>query len=319
MTSRGRRWWAPLVLALLVVLAGCGGAGNAGGGGGEDASAGGEIGSEATAATAGAGGGAGSAGGETGSAGGERTAEAIGSEEVLQIERRQALVRTGRVALTVENVSATERELTRVVRDAGGFVSSSRVRRDDREEGTVVTGQLVVRVPAENFSTAFARIERAGEVRASNTSTRDVSEQLVDIEARLENLRAQRERLRGLYAQANDTEALLAIQERLSEVQSRIERLEARRQSLRRQVALSTIVIDLAEPLAGPDDRSREWYDTGVLAAVLDSFGGVLMVLRAIVVGLAYVLPYLLVFGVPIAVLAYLLRYRRRGEERDAA
>ena len=318
MTSRGRRWWAPLVLALLVVLAGCGGAGNAGGGG-EDASAGGEISSEATAATAGAGDGAGSAGGETGSAGGERTAEAIGSEEVLQIERRQALVRTGRVALTVENVSATERELTRVVRDAGGFVSSSRVRRDDREEGTVVTGRLVVRIPAENFSTAFARIERAGEVRASNTSTRDVSEQLVDIEARLENLRAQRERLRGLYAQANDTEALLAIQERLSEVQSRIERLEARRQSLRRQVALSTIVIDLAEPLAGPDDRSREWYDTGVLAAVLDSFGGVLMVLRAIVVGLAYVLPYLLVFGVPIAVLAYLLRYRRRGEERDAA
>ena len=318
MTSRGRRWWAPLVLALLVVLAGCGGAGNAGGGGGEDASAGGDIGSEATAATAGAGGGAGSAGGETGSAGGERTAEAIGSEEVLQIERRQALVRTGRVALTVENVSTTERELTRVVRDAGGFVSSSRVRRDDREEGTVVTGQLVVRVPAENFSTAFARIERAGEVRASNTSTRDVSEQLVDIEARLENLRAQRERLRGLYAQANDTEALLAIQERLSEVQSRIERLEARRQSLRRQVALSTIVIDLAE-VGQADDRSREWYDTGVLAAVLDSFGGVGTVLRAIVVGLAYVLPYLLVFGVPIAVLAYLLRYRRRGEERDTA
>ena len=318
MTSRGRRWWAPLVLALLVVLAGCGGAGNAGGGGGEDASAGGEIGSEATAATAGAGGGADSAGGETGSAGGERTAEAIGSEEVLQIERRQALVRTGRVALTVENVSTTERELTRVVRDAGGFVSSSRVRRDDREERTVVTGQLVVRVPAENFSTAFARIERAGEVRASNTSTRDVSEQLVDIEARLGNLRAQRERLRGLYAQANDTEALLAIQERLSEVQSRIERLEARRQSLRRQVALSTIVIDLAE-VGQADDRSREWYDTGVLAAVLDSFGGVGTVLRAIVVGLAYVLPYLLVFSIPIAVLAYLLRYRRRGEERDTA
>ncbi|PSP72781.1 DUF4349 domain-containing protein [Halobacteriales archaeon QS_3_64_16] len=318
MRSNGRRWWVPLVLALVVVLAGCGGSGGSDGGGG-DASAGGDVGSEAMAETAGAGGGAGSAGGETDSAGSERTAEAIGSEEVLQTERRQALVRTGRVALTVENVSATERELTRAVRDADGFVSSSRVRRDDREEGTVVTSRLVVRVPSENFSTVFARIERAGEVRASNTSTRDVSEQLVDVQARLENLRAQRERLRGLYAQANDTEALLAIQERLSEVQSRIERLEARQQSLRRQVALSTIVVDLAEPLAGPKDRSRAWYDTGVLAAVLDSFGGVGTVLRAIVVGLAYVLPYLLVFGVPIAVLAYLLRYRRRGEKRDTA
>jgi hypothetical protein len=318
MRSRGRRWWAPLVLALLVALAGCGGSGGGAGGGG-DASAGGDIDSEAAAETAAAGGGTGGGGAETGPVGGERTAEASGSQDVLQSQARQrALIRTGRVALTIENVTGTQREITRLVRRSEGFVSSSRVERDEREGRTLVTGRLVVRVLAGNFSTIPSGIERTGEVRASNTSTQDVSEQLVDINARLRNLRAQRERLRTLYAQANDTEALLAIQERLSAVQSRIERLESRRGSLRQQVALSTIVIDLAEVVRA-DDRSQEWYDTGIVAAVLDSLAGVGTVLRAIVVGLAYVLPYLLVFGVPIAVLVYVVRYRRREGETDTA
>jgi hypothetical protein len=216
------------------------------------------------------------------------------------------------VALTVRNVRATQRNLTQLVRRSGGFVSDSRVRRERWDGEPRVTGRLVLRVPAENFSTVFARIERAGRVRAANTSTRDVSERLVDLEARLENLRAQRERLRGLYARANDTEGLLAIQERLSDVQSRIERLEGRRQSLQRQVALSTIVVDLAEPAPRPDERSEKWYETGFVAAFLDSVSGVGVVLRAALVGFAYVLPYLVVFGVPAALLVYVLRFRDR-------
>lgn len=302
MGSRRRRWWAPLVLAFLLVLAGCGG--NAGSGGG--AGSGGEA---ATGTTAGAGG-----GGDDASTG-KGTTEAVGSGNVLQVETQQrTLVRTGRVALTVGNVSSTQAELARLVRRSGGFVSDSRVRRDRSDGRTWVTGRLVVRVPAENFSTVFTRIERAGEVRASNTSTEDVSEQLVDIEARLENLRAQRERLREFYARANDTEGLLAIQERLSDVQSRIERLEARQQSLRRQVALSTIVIDLAERVDETDETRDAWYETGVVAAFLDSVSGVGIVLRALVVGIAYLLPYLLAFGVPAALALYAIRYRRRGD-----
>ena len=219
-SRRPSRPWTAFVLVLVVVLAGCGGSGGAGGGGGDggNASAGVDAGGETAVRTAvetAAAGGSGS-GGESASAESERTAEATDSAEVLQTQaRRRALIRTGRVALTVENVTATQRELSRLVRRSGGFISDSRVRRDEREDRTFVTGRLVLRVPAGNFSAVFARIERLGDVRASNTSTEDVSEQLVDVEARLENLRAQRERLRQFYAGANDTDGLLAIQERL--------------------------------------------------------------------------------------------------------
>jgi hypothetical protein len=146
----------------------------------------------------------------------------------------------------------------------------------------------------------------------SSTSTQDVTEQVVDLQARLENLRAERERLRELYQRANDTEDVLAVERRLSEVQTEIERTEARLQSLERRVAYSTITVEMREPR--PDRPAPDqWYDTPVLAAFLDSVHGVGVVLRAVVVGFAYAAPYLLVFLTPFAVAGGLLyRFRHR-------
>lgn len=153
-----------------------------------------------------------------------------------------------------------------------------------------------------------------GTVLDASRDTRDVTDQLVDINARLRNLRARRDRLRGLYRNASDTDAVLDVEERLSEVQTEIERLEARKKSLQRQVALSTITVELREPTPDPDPVEREqWYDTGIPAAFLESVDGVVVVARALVVGAAYALPYLLVFGVPLVAAVGIVR-RRRAE-----
>jgi hypothetical protein len=198
------------------------------------------------------------------------------------------------------------------VESQGGYVgeSAQQVRGDD--DATWTEGRVVLRVPAENFSTTMAAIEREGTVRASRTSTQDVTEQVVDLEARLENLRAERERLRTLYAEANDTEDVLAVERRLSEVQTEIERTEAELQNIQRRVAYSTITVELTEPR--PDRPAPDrWYDTPVVAAFLESVEGVGVVLRATVVAAAFVAPYLLVFLTPFAVVGGLLyRYRHR-------
>jgi TolA-binding protein len=120
-----------------------------------------------------------------------------------------------------------------------------------------------------------------------------------------------RSRRRGCHANASDTEATLAVQQRLSTVQSRIERLEGQLQSLRGQIAYSTITVDLEEAI--PEQESEQWYDVGVFGAFVSSVGGVVTALRALVVALAYLGPYLLVFGLPLSVVGY-AAYRRRGE-----
>jgi hypothetical protein len=137
---------------------------------------------------------------------------------------------------------------------------------------------------------------------------------LVDIEARLENLRAEREQLRALYERANTTEDVLAVQRELSDVQQEIERLEARQQSLQDQVAYSTLTVRLEEPRPTPGRVAPDrWYDTPVLSAFLESVDGAVVALRAAVVGFAFALPYLVVFGIPLAAVG--IGVRRYGPQ----
>lgn len=300
MPTRNRRLLLALALASLVVLAGCSGGSN-------DAAAPANGDGAATD-------GAGAPPNEDDRAGGE-------TRSALDVQQR-ALVRTGNVTLRVQSFDAAHDNLTEVARSRGGFVSDSSERVHRRENRTWTSGTLVLRVPSENFSTAFRRVEREGNVTKSNTATTDVTDRLVDLNARLKNLRSQRERLRGLYENASDTEAVLEVQKRLSTVQSDIERLEAKKQSLERRVAYSTITVELAEPKPDPEptatDDERAWYETDVVAAFVDSARGTLVVLRALVVGGAYLLPYAVVFGVPVAGAVVLWR-RRTATSTEAA
>jgi hypothetical protein len=289
-----------VVLVLLVLLAGCGGSAGSAQGGGGDAATVAEANVEAERAADAAGGGDGGDGGDAG-------AQSDGS-----LTAGRSIIRTGEVQLRVENFEAARANLTTAVEARGGYVSDSTQRVHDSGEESWTSGQVVLRVPAENFSGTMTAVESEGRVVESSTSTQDVTEQVVDLQARLENLRAERERLRELYQRANDTEDVLAVERRLSEVQTEIERTEARLQSLERRVAYSTITVEMREPR--PDRPAPDqWYDTPVLAAFLDSVHGVGVVLRAVVVGFAYAAPYLLVFLSPIAVAGGLLyRFRHR-------
>ena len=264
--------------------------------------------------------------------GADETEEANGGEDGERVETEgdgefaaaaedRALIRTGEVSLSVDSFA----EASEAVRDAAetrdGYVSDSDERLHREERGNWTEGTLVVRVPAGEFDALLADVGEAGIVVDSSTESEDVTEELVDLEARVETKAAQRDRLTELYGEANETEEVLAIESELSDVQTEIERLEARQQSLEERVAYSTVVVHLAEPEPShPEDpvEERAWYDTGVLAAFLASVEGVVTVLRAAVVGSAYLAPYLLAFGVPLAGVALVLR-RREGAPDEPA
>lgn len=292
MATRRRRTAAVLCLIVLTVLAGCAGGGLGGAGGGDSARSSGDGGS----------GGA----GDGGLAGGD--AEDGTGGELPALQQRE-IIYTGRIVLEVDDFEAARRNVSEAARVRGGFVSESRAQLHRVDEQPYRTGVVVLRVPSENFSVLMEEVEAGGTVVDSETSSEDVTDQLVDVEARLSSLRAERDRLRELFEGANETQDVLAVEERLSEVQTEIERLEARQQSLERQVAYSTITVELREE--PPEEDVERWYDVGPIAAFLESIDGVVVTLRALVVGLAYLAPYLVVFGVPIGVAGY--AWRRRG------
>ncbi|RDZ55533.1 DUF4349 domain-containing protein [Haloferax sp. Atlit-4N] len=263
-----------LSVALLVLLAGCtGGAADGGAGGSESVS----LAADTTVST---------------------EAEQAGGDDLPQVQRR-AVIKNGQIELTVDEFNESRDAVESTAESYGGYVSDSNEYVNRRSGGTYRSGQLVVRVPSEDFSAFMADMKDLGEVERVETNSQDVTDQLVDIEARLSNLRAQRDRLRELYESANTTEDVLAVEERLTDVQTEIERLEAQKQSLEDRVALSTVRVSLSERPPGP----AQWYDTPVLQAFSESVNGAFVALRALVVAVAYAIPYLVVFGGLLAIL----------------
>lgn len=283
-----------VLVVFLLVLAGCSGAGGgeAGGGGDGGYAASNDAAAEATAAAA-----------ATATPAEESRASGDGGDGSVVAQADRAIIRTGRIALTVDSYGDVRDRIARLARNRGGYVATSS--RETRGEGnyTWTTGRIVIRVPSDAFTESFETVESYGEIRTSAADTQDVTDRLVDIEARLETLRAERDRLRELYREANETDGVLEISRELSDVQAEIERLTAQKRALEDRVAYSTITVELREePPERPTPTPKPGYaDTALGAAFLASVDGVVTGVKAAAVTVAYVLPYLFAFGLPLA------------------
>ena len=233
-------------------------------------------------------------------------------EETGDASDRQ-LIRTGTLELTVDDADEAESEIRSLTSERGGYIAGSEREVHTRENDSWVVAQFRLRVPAEEFDTTFEDLQTHGDVESASTDTEDVTEQLTDIEARLENLRAERDRLRDLFEDANETEDVLAVQSELSDVQEQIERLEAQQQSLQDRVAMATITVRIAEETPEPPSPEPEpaWYEVGVGEAFTTSIGLLGTTVRAAVVAAVYATPFALVLATPFALGA--IAYRRRN------
>ena len=284
----------PIAAALLVVLSGCagfGGGGDAGdGGAGADASSS-MDGGDGDAAPPGDGG------------GGSQQADVATSP--LQTDR--AIIRTGAVTLRVDEYDAVRSELSQRVRSIGGYVGGSSETQHTSENTTWRSGSLVLRVPADRFSDMLTYARERGAVLNAETSTEDVTDRLVDIEARMTTLEERRSRLRTFYDRANTTEELLRIEERLSNVQVEIEKLRAEKRSLEQRISYATLRVELRErhdngsETTGTDERTVASVFFGSVTTIVDIGQWSLLLL-------AGALPYLVVFGVPAALIYGLSR-----------
>ena len=293
-----------VLVAALVLLAGCASMGSGSGDSGaqpQAASGGADAGAPGDGGGGGADGGGGGNGGSGGDAGSKQSFSSSDDGSggaAANVDR--ALIKTGTVRVEVENYSTAEAATGARASELGGYVSSSDVTLHRTNNETWRTGYVEVRVPSENFTAMFESSRGQGTVLAADSNTEDVTDQLVDLNARLENLEAERDRLRTLYESANTTEDLLRVQERLSEVQGEIERLEAKQRSLEDQVAFSTLRIELREPRPEGDRTPRPaFHEQSPVSAFLNSVQGFLTFGRTVLIACVAAVPWVVGLGVP--------------------
>lgn len=108
---------------------------------------------------------------------------------------------------------------------------------------------ITVRVPAARFSDAVAFVERAGEVVDRQLRAQDVTEELRDLNIRLDNEEKLRQRLQALLDKAEKVEDILKIEGELTRVTGEIEQTKGRLRYLEAQVAMSTVRVELNSPV----------------------------------------------------------------------
>ncbi|MBN2187719.1 MAG: DUF4349 domain-containing protein [Dehalococcoidia bacterium] len=158
------------------------------------------------------------------------------------IERK--IIKTGYITLEVEDVVEAMDEVAGVAGELDGYVVSSN--KYEHERG--ISGSVAIRVPAESFEEAFERLRLlAINVPQENTQATDVTEEYVDLEARLRNLEATEAQYLALLEKATKVEEMLQVQQALSNVRGQIEQIEGRMKYLERTSDMSLIEVTLSQ------------------------------------------------------------------------
>ena len=161
-----------------------------------------------------------------------------------QIPADRKVISNGSLFLQVEDVRAAAGAVRGVAEALGGFVEQFSVSGND----DFADGFVVVRVPQEQFFTAIDRIGALGDVLSESLGSQDVTAQFVDLDARLRSLQAEEARLIELLELADGVSDILLLERELARVRTDIERFQGQLNFLERQVALSTISVNLVPP-----------------------------------------------------------------------
>jgi len=154
------------------------------------------------------------------------------------------IVRTGNMRLVVNDVRIAMDRITELAEDFDGYVVSSRRWQEDER----LAGTIAIRVPAEHFDDVMRTLRGlAVDVIAEDTSSKDVTEEYVDLSAKLGNLEATEEQLLRLMEKAETVEDILAVQRELSKTRGEIEQTKGRMQYLERTSATSLIEVHLEQ------------------------------------------------------------------------
>jgi hypothetical protein len=247
-----------------------------------------------------------------------------GSDPDAAVAARE-IIATAQATVRVDDVAAAAQAIGSAAAEHGGYVESMNVGQegvvptpDPAANGGVVsdtvplpapvTGAWVtVRLPADELTGAIDELSALGTVESSSISRQDVTEQAVDLRARIDALQASVDRLTELMAKAGSVGDLIAAESALSQRQADLESYQQQLKSLEGQVAMSSLTVSLT-----PAQKAVKADPAGFGDGLAAGWNGLVATLNGIVVGLGFLLPWLVVAAMVGLVVWWIVRMRRR-------
>jgi hypothetical protein len=161
------------------------------------------------------------------------------------------IIRNADITIEVPSTVDAQHQVTSIAESNGGFVVTSEAKQRESNDPAQRTLdiKLVVRVPSNQFGRAFDEIKKlAGNTPAEQVTSQDVTEDFIDLEARIKTQKALEVQFLEIMRQANKIADALEVQRQIAEVRTEIEKLEGRKRFLENRSSLSTINVNIQTP-----------------------------------------------------------------------
>ncbi|MBD1942662.1 DUF4349 domain-containing protein [Coleofasciculus sp. FACHB-712] len=247
---------------------------------------------------------------EAGAVRSQNIASPAGAKAQVPRQRPQ-LIKNAELSVSVNSIEKSIEIASKIVKQQQGDLLGFQDQKP-KDENARHTASMQIRVPQEQLETSLDFLAKLGTVQRRTLTAEDVTDQLVDNEARLRNLRKQESTLLKIMERSGSVGDVLKVANELSNVRQNIEQLDAQLKSLRSRVAYSTITLTLEEAIAGiPPARPlgsdvRETWNQAT-----HSLGELTTSLIRLAIWLAVFSPFLLVLvAVPVG-------YQRFKQQRS--
>jgi hypothetical protein len=242
-------------------------------------------------------------------------------EDASQVpEDERYVIRTVGIRVEVDDVESAVESIRNEVDRLDGVVIALQVSTEEDtpiyryegpgslDDGAPLKGYVTVRVPAEELSSFIETVGDLGTVQRQSSDESDVTQEHIDLSARLDNLNSQEERLREFFDRAENVEEMLQIERELGRVRGDIESLTARIAYLERQAAMATVTVELSgvAPVIRP--TGSDW---GFVDAITTGIRGLVNTINVMIIAALSLLPLIIVGSIIALVVRAIVRKRR--------
>jgi ACT domain-containing protein len=162
---------------------------------------------------------------------------------------RPQLIKRAELTLVVKSIDKSMNWVGKIVQkqqgDVLGFQDNQPIDNSKRQ-----TASMQLRVPSQKLEVTLDELAKLGTVQSRSLTAEDVSDQLVDFQARLKNLRKSEEAVLKILERSGSVSEVLKVSQELSNIRESIERISAQLNNLQNQVAYSTITLNLEAPVS---------------------------------------------------------------------
>ena len=212
-------------------------------------------------------------------------------DATVKQDNQRLVIRTAEIAIVSQDVERTVEALKKFTDVNGGFVVTATVQ---GEEGSPPSAVVSFRIPASKLDTAVEYVRKqAVKVARESITGEDVTEEYVDVNAKIRNLQASETQFLSILKDARKTEDVLTVYREIERVRGDIDSYTARKQYLEKSAELSSVSVTIATDEASLPvvESGNEWRPLVVAKGAVTAFLATVMVIAYTAIWIVIFLP----------------------------